>query len=725
MKKLCLLTFSFLFLIISWCQTPQGVSYQAIARNAGGVPIANHSLQIKFNVIDSVVSGNIVYVETHNTVTSNLGLFSLTVGAGTPSLNTFSNINWSKNSKYLKIEMDTNSTANWIMLGTQQIMSVPYSLWAANGVKPGANVGDMLYWNGTSWTNIPVGTDGQVLALKNNKPTWQFIASLPIILTPSVNSIGYTTAQFEGEVYADGGALVTARGFCWDTLVNPTLSSNFSNDGAGVISYSRIVSGLKPNKTYYLKAYATNIAGTVYSPQVSFTTLSNTLTLPINGELFIVGSATAAGWGNPPVPVPGTKFTKVSATKYEITLPLSASGEFLLLPITGSWSYTYRDISPTTVPNSTSYQGAFQYSTVGGYNFKGPTASGNYKITADFSTGIYTVVKVADTLTISFSRDTITNDGFDTTAIMVRDISGNDVTSSSSIYINGSLVTSSTFIASSLANATVYATRSGLTSATRTIFVKAADVSPFTKKILAEQPTGAWSGYDPRVINKLDNYIATKPNCIVMRIHGGSGTDPYKYQYYSNYNSAFGVFGYPFAVYNRLGQWSENTADLDNELSKPAPLGLAIQSNMSGTNITGTVSVKFNVTTSKKMKIVIALVENGLISSQANYYSTSGGVTPYLYGGVNPITNFNHRFVLRTTATDLFGDNIPTSFQVKNNTYSLSFSMSTSGVTSAGASYTAIPANCSIVAFVVDGTTDAKGVYNVQTAPVGTIKNFD
>ena len=720
-KTILFFFFLILFANISFAQTPQGISYQAIARNAGGVPISNHSLQIKFSIVDSVVTGGLVYIESHNTTTNNFGLFSLTVGLGTPILNSFNNINWSKNNKYLKIEMDTNNTSNWILIGTQQMMSVPYSLWSANGLKAGTNNGDMLYWNGLAWVNIPVGTEGQVLTLHNNKPIWGSVPVLPSVTTVSINSINQIGATANGEVISSGTFNVTSRGFCWDTAPNPSINKSYSVDSNGVGIFSRTITGLISGRTYYLRAYATNNYGTAYGNEISFTTYGLAVQTPTNNTLFIVGNATLGGWNNP-VPVPSQQFTKVSNTKYEITVPLSVGGEFLFLPTNGDWSKTYG--SPVlSIPTTTSYQALFSSSNLN--NFKAPPISGTYKISVDFSTGLYSVNKVSDTLLISFSKDTTIYDGFDTTAITVRDISGNDVTSSSTIYINGSIATSSTFIASSLANATVYATRNSLTSITRTIFVKAAGVSPFTKKILAEHCTGTWGGYEPRILYSLDNYIATKPNCIVMRIHGGGGTDPYKYQYYSTYNSAFSIAGYPSVVVNRKGIWSENTVDLDTALSKYAPLGLAIQSTTSGTNITGTVSVKFNVTTSKTMKIVIALVENGLVSSQTNYYSTSGGATPYLYGGVNPITNFNHKYILRTTSTNLFGDIIPSSSQVTNNIYSLPFTIPTTGVTATGTSYTVNPANCSIVAFVIDGTSDTKGVYNVQTAPVGTIKNFD
>lgn len=726
MKKLFTLIFLFFSFISVWSQTPQGISFQSIARNATGIPITNRSLQVKFSVLDSVATGNIIYAETHNTITSNLGLFSLQVGLGSPIASSFSNINWGKNSKFLKIELDTNNTSNWILLGTQQMLSVPYSMWSANGLKPATNVGDMLYWNGTNWLTVPAGVAGQVLTFDGLKPTWSSITSMASVSPCIVSNVLTTNALLNATLLDNGGAAILSEGFCWDTFPNPTILKSSINVFPRVGYFYNTITGLKPNKTYYARAFATSALGTAYSTAVSFTTLGIAVTPPVSNTLFIIGSATFGGWNNP-VPTPSQQFTKLNATLYEITLPLTAGNEFLFLRDNGNWSNKYASNIVYT-PSTTSYQTSFaDFSTGGGNNFKSPPVTGKYKISVDFESGFYSVSKVADTLILSFSKDTVLYDGFDTTAITVRDITGTDVTSSSNIYVNGNYLVGNTFIASALANASVYASNltNTTTSATRTIFVKAPTASPFTKKILVEQVGGAWNGYDPRVTYKLDNYKTAKPNCILMRIHGGSGTDPYKYQNYSTYVSAFGIGGYPAVITNRQTTWSENNADLDAALTAPAPLGLAIQSSLSGTTISGTVSVKFDVTTSRPMKIVVALVENSLLYNQVNYYGPTGGATPYLYGGANPILNFSHNYVLRKTYTDVFGDAIPIATQVKGGVYSLPFAMTTSGVISSGASYTVIPANCSIVAFVIDDTNVVRGVYNVQTAPVGTTKNYD
>lgn len=322
-----------------------------------------------------------------------------------------------------------------------------------------------------------------------------------------------------------------------------------------------------------------------------------------------------------------------------------------------------------------------------------------------------------DSVYVSLSQTSVEFNGFDYTTITVKDYQGNDVTSTSSIFANGSALSSNKFVPGATGTFYITAKKGTLPSGSKLLNVVGASASPFSKKIVVEDCTGAWCGYCPRVAYSLDEYKKTRPNCIVLAVHGGGGTDPFKYQYYTNFNSNFNVTGYPTAILNRRTTWNENNSELNSELAKYAPLGLSIESSVSGTNITGKAKVKFNVTTDQSMKIVVLLVENGLIANQVNYYAPTYGA--------NPIVGFVHNGVIRKAATDIFGDAIPATAQVKNGIYEFPFSISAIGTTSAGTTFTADVSKCSIVAFVVDGSTAKKGAYNAQTALVGSTKAFD
>jgi hypothetical protein len=105
--------------------------------------------------------------------------------------------------------------------------------------------------------------------------------SLPVLTTSSATAITSNGASCGGNITSGGGATITQRGVCWSTSQNPTISGNFSNNGSGIGSFSSTLTGLNPNTTYYVRAYATNSVGTAYGNQISFNTLASTITLPV------------------------------------------------------------------------------------------------------------------------------------------------------------------------------------------------------------------------------------------------------------------------------------------------------------------------------------------------------------------------------------------------------------------------------------------------------------
>lgn len=96
--------------------------------------------------------------------------------------------------------------------------------------------------------------------------------SIPVLSTTAVTDITHNTAISGGNITSDGGATVTARGVCWSTGQTPTISDNKTIDGIGAGNFASNISGLTANTTYYVRAYATNSAGTGYGSAMSFTT---------------------------------------------------------------------------------------------------------------------------------------------------------------------------------------------------------------------------------------------------------------------------------------------------------------------------------------------------------------------------------------------------------------------------------------------------------------------
>ena len=104
--------------------------------------------------------------------------------------------------------------------------------------------------------------------------------AIPVISTTAITSITQTTAVSGGNISTDNGGSVTARGVCWSTVLNPTLSDSKSSDGTGSGVFTSSITGLTLGTSYFVRAYATNSAGTRYGNNVSFKTSPLIILLP-------------------------------------------------------------------------------------------------------------------------------------------------------------------------------------------------------------------------------------------------------------------------------------------------------------------------------------------------------------------------------------------------------------------------------------------------------------
>jgi hypothetical protein len=104
--------------------------------------------------------------------------------------------------------------------------------------------------------------------------------SLPIITTTAISAIANTNAISGGSVISDGGDVATVSGLVWDTSSNPTITLNTQTISSyGIGSFTSFITGLAAGTTYYVRAYATNGAGTSYGNEVIFTTTTGVLTI--------------------------------------------------------------------------------------------------------------------------------------------------------------------------------------------------------------------------------------------------------------------------------------------------------------------------------------------------------------------------------------------------------------------------------------------------------------
>lgn len=191
-----------MFLLLSvtsvFAQAPEKFNYQGVARDNSGLVLSNQPIGLRMSIHSGSPAGTSVYQETHASTTDVFGAFSLEIGAGSVVSGTFNSISWAGNSFYLQIEMDANGGANYLDIGTTQLISVPYALHAKTAVtttESGA-FGDFHFPDGISGTaiilpvgigtyTVPAGKTFYILNYPNaiaiNNDTIQNASHLPII----------------------------------------------------------------------------------------------------------------------------------------------------------------------------------------------------------------------------------------------------------------------------------------------------------------------------------------------------------------------------------------------------------------------------------------------------------------------------------------------------------------------------------------------------------------
>ncbi|MEI7897688.1 MAG: FISUMP domain-containing protein [bacterium] len=123
--------------------------------------------------------------------------------------------------------------------------------------------------------------------------------TIPSLITAPVSNTTNVSAQSGGTVTNDGGATIVDRGVCWSTVNNPTIIDQHTSDGTGTSSFISQLTNLTPITFYYVRAYATNSAGTAYGNQQTFSTLQNPIAPVVTTALVInITTINATSGGN-------------------------------------------------------------------------------------------------------------------------------------------------------------------------------------------------------------------------------------------------------------------------------------------------------------------------------------------------------------------------------------------------------------------------------------------
>ncbi len=128
MKRILLSFGLLLTTLAAMAQVPQGINYQAVMRDSGGNPVVNQNVSVRITILQNNITP--IYQETHLATSNDFGLVSFIIGSGMPIQGQFSTIVWANGPYFTQIESDINGGNAYVLFGSQQLMSVPYALYA-------------------------------------------------------------------------------------------------------------------------------------------------------------------------------------------------------------------------------------------------------------------------------------------------------------------------------------------------------------------------------------------------------------------------------------------------------------------------------------------------------------------------------------------------------------------------------------------------------------------
>src|SRR4030042_5887262 len=181
-------------------QAPHSVKYQTVVRETDGSIIADQDVSFQISILQYAADGDPVYVETFDCHTNDYWLSTFNVGEGTTT-DDFTDIDWNDGSYFVLVEIDPAGGTDYEEVGTSQLLSVPYALQSVrvqqlSDAMPA--LGDILFFDGTSWVNVPAGEPGQFLQMQTGKiPAWSG-PKFPVLTTTAVSSINATRAVSGG-----------------------------------------------------------------------------------------------------------------------------------------------------------------------------------------------------------------------------------------------------------------------------------------------------------------------------------------------------------------------------------------------------------------------------------------------------------------------------------------------------------------------------------------------
>jgi hypothetical protein len=250
MKKISAFVILTFLVTLAFSQAPHSFRYQTVVRNNAGELLSDQPVGIRISILSGSPTGLVVFSETYSLITSSMGLINLSVGTGSAETGSIEDIPWGNGTFFMRIDVDKDGGDNYEFMGTSQLLSVPYALYAEKAGNGGNNESE-LYWHRNvnhlfyNDGNIGIGTDQpqNALSIVANEEEWPG----RIMLSLKNTSTGPKSLAYM-KIYSGPGETGTALGH-----ISNTYRANESPEdvaGYGILASSEngmIISATKPD----------------------------------------------------------------------------------------------------------------------------------------------------------------------------------------------------------------------------------------------------------------------------------------------------------------------------------------------------------------------------------------------------------------------------------------------------------------------------------------------
>ena len=154
-----------------FAQAPNEFNYQGVARDNDGNVLENQSVALRISILSGSIGGPVEYVEIHSETTNAFGLFNVAIGGGAVVSGSFAGVSWGSDSHFVQVEMDPAGGTAYQNMGTSQLLSVPYALYAENS-GPTGNSNQTIRHDGNGWVaNSNLYNTGDRIGIGTSSPT--------------------------------------------------------------------------------------------------------------------------------------------------------------------------------------------------------------------------------------------------------------------------------------------------------------------------------------------------------------------------------------------------------------------------------------------------------------------------------------------------------------------------------------------------------------------------